>query len=377
MQAGCGWTVSRTCRHLLRVVAVCLSIGCDNVALEPHYYWHLATGQLRILADCRSIETLLSDTENTDELTRQRLAFIRELRSYAAEEIGLSVSSSYSCYYDTKGHPVSWNVSASLPERFEPHRWSFPIVGALPYKGFFSKSLAIAERDSLRIRGLDVLMRQVSAYSTLGYFSDPVLSTMLDYSDDSLADLIFHELTHSTVFVEGHTDFNESLASFVGKVGSLRFMTVRHGGESEQVRQIISKRRDAALFRQFLFEMTGKLDSLYALDLPKADVLLQRVSLFESAKEDYKGMRHNFDTPERHDRFLDWEINNARLLSYRRYHNLDIFERQFEAHGRDLRTVLELSVACEESADPWDCLSRSLPQKDHKGTAPRLNHDVL
>ena len=272
---------------------------------------------------------------------------------------------------------MSWNVSASPPERFEPHLWSFPLVGALPYKGFFSRSLAIAQRDSLRSLGLDVLMRPVSAYSTLGFFSDPVLSTMLDYSEDSLADLIFHELTHSTIFVEGHTDFNESLAAFVGKVGSLQFMTQRYGAESEHVRQVVSKRRDAALFRQFLFEQTGRLDSLYALELPKEDVLLQRVSLFESTKEEYRRMRHTFESAQRHDRFLDWEINNARLLSYRRYHNLDIFERQFEASGGDLRAVLEASVACDESVDPWDCLSGSLPERTVKGAVTHSDHDLL
>ena len=353
-----GRSVAGTCRDLLWVAIASASTACTT-ALEPGYYLHLAAGQLQILWECRSIEELLDEDGGADERTRQRLTFVREVCAYAGREIGLSVNSNYSCYFDTGGSPISWNVSASPPERFEPYRWSFPIVGALPYKGFFERSLAIAHRDSLQARGYDVVMRPVSAYSTLGYFSDPVLSTMTAYSDEALADLIFHELTHATVFVEGHTDFNESLASFVGKTGSLLFMSERHGGDGDRIRQITSRRRDAALFRKFLFSLTTRLDSLYSEELPKADVLTERRRVFKRAQSDYGLMRQSLDNPERHDSFLDWEINNARLLSYRRYQNLDIFERRYDAGGRELRAVVAGSVACAEAEDPWGCLDPS------------------
>ena len=152
--------------------------------------------------------------------------------------------------------------------------------------GFFDKARATAERDALRAGGLDVMMRSVSAYSTLGFFSDPVLSTMMTYPEQSLADLIFHELTHGTVYVRGQTEFNESLASFVGKTGSLLFLAERYGPDSSAIRTAESRRADDRLFNRFLFEVVASLDSLYSQSLPAETVMRERVEHFDLGKGD-------------------------------------------------------------------------------------------
>ncbi len=329
--------------------------GCDRGGWQPGYYWHLASGQIRILFNCRPIDEVLAET-SSDERTHRQLLLIEDLRAFAREHIGLTVSSNYSCYYDTEGKPISWNVSACPTDRFEPFTWTFPIVGTAPYKGFFDKERATAERDELRAGGLDVVMRPVSAYSTLGFFSDPALSTMIEYREQSLADLIFHELTHGTAYVRGHTDFNESLASFVGKTGSLLFLTARYGAASDRVRAAKARRADDELFNRFLFEAVASLDSLYRQSLPAEFVMRERVERFDGAKERYRHMRSRFNSSSPYDGFLDWEVNNARLMSYRRYHNLDIFMRLYDGNVKSLATIVARSASCEKSENPWSCL---------------------
>lgn len=326
---------------------------------QADYYWHLARGQSRILFNCVSIQDLLARAE-LDSTRREGLVLIQDIRQFGRDQIGLAESSSYTRFFDTQGKPISWNVSASPPERFAPHLWSFPIAGRVPYKGFFSLERAQAERDHLAARGFDVLLRPVSAYSTLGYLPDPALSTMLDYPVEALADLILHELTHGTVYSKGHTDFNESLATFVGQRGSLQFLAYRFGPESPLIEQARQGRRDAARFQDFMAGVVASLDSLYHLPLPRDDVLVRREEVFAHAKERYQAIRSQFEGAG-YDGFLSWEVNNARLLSYQRYHyNLKIFDALYASRGNRLDRVLSICRSCARSPDPWVCLDDSL-----------------
>lgn len=328
--------------------------GCD-----AGYYWHLARGQARVVLDCEPVADLLARAD-LDSTQRTRLLLIGAIRRYGMEQIGLEESSSYTCLFDTQGEPVSWNVSASLPDRFTPYLWSFPIAGTVPYKGFFDKERAQTEYDRLKSLGYDTILRPVSAYSTLGYFSDPVLSTMLEYHAASLADLILHELTHGTVYVQGNTDFNESLATFVGRTGSLTFLADHFGADTPLIEQAQQRREDATLFQKFMAGVVTSLDSLYSLELPRETVLARRQDVFQLAKERYRIMRSQFRQVN-YDGFLKWEINNARLLSYRRYHrNLDSFAEIYSLKKESLNESLQLCKACESADDPWNCLEDSI-----------------
>ncbi len=323
------------------------------------YYLHLARGQLRLIVNSRPISELLHDPD-FDPHSKARLGFVAAVRDYGRQQIGLVVGDQYTSFYDTGGRPVSWNLSASPPDRFEPHLWSFPIVGAVPYMGFFNLDQAHAERSALESAGLDVWLGQVSAYSTLGFFSDPVLGNMLEYSDDALASLLLHELTHGTVFAAGHTDFNESLATFVGRMGSLGFLAEQYGASSQQIGDAHRRRLDAQAFRDFVHELVTELESLYNSGRDREQILSERVSVFNRAKSDYRSVRETLlQSPSRYDGFLDWSVNNARLLSYRRYHDLDDFDALYGACENDLRRLVEISRSCSQTESPRACLRDS------------------
>ncbi len=323
------------------------------------YYWHLAQGQLDVLSNCEPIQQFLqSDTVSIE--VRNKLELIQETRLFAHSQIGLLLTDNYTCFHDTEGLPVSWNVSACATTRFEPYTWQFPIVGKLTYKGFFEEQLAVTEQIRLAAEGFDVLLRPVSAYSTLGYFTDPVLSTMLNYSDVRLADLIIHELTHGTVFAKGFTDFNESLANFVGNTGSIMFIKSR-GVADEVIQKIVDEREDDRKFREFINKVVADLDSLYTSTHPDERILRERASIFRSAQSRFNRLRGNQFTTNKYDFFLRWKINNAQLLSYRRYNrDFELFERLYESEGLSLSKMVQVCQGCENQDNPWDCLRKKL-----------------
>ncbi|MBI2505165.1 MAG: aminopeptidase [Candidatus Latescibacteria bacterium] len=321
------------------------------------YYLHLARGQARIAWRSEPIGLILASS-TTSPVTAEKLRLIAELRVFARQRLGLKTGDSYTRFFDTGGQPVSWNVSASPPERFVPYLWHFPIVGDLPYKGFFSRERAARERDALQAAGLDVAMGPVSAYSTLGFFSDPVLSTMLDEEEDRLAELILHELTHATIYPPGQAEYSESAATFVGQAGALVFLAEKHGPDSPQLRQARLRQEDARRFSAFMKEAVDSLDSLYAQDLPRAEVLKLRQEVFARAKERYRSRRGEFQV-DNYDAFLKWEVNNARLLSYRRYHlDLELFARVFSTWEAHPDRAISVFADCGEDPAPWDCLRR-------------------
>ncbi len=330
----------------LGLLGIC---GCNL-----NYYWHLARGQSRVVYKRISVQVLLA-RPNLAEQTRTQLELIQAIRRYA-ESVGLKTDDQYTTFYDTGGGPISWNVSACPPARFAPYTWDFPFVGEVPYKGFFRRDLADEQRDALAAAGYDAIVRPVSAYSTLGFFSDPILSPMLGYAPDQLADLILHELTHALVYAPGQTDYNESLATFVGRQGSLLFLSQHFGTETPLLQQAETRRADAALFRHFMAETVAALDSLYSLELPRSVVLRDRQVVFAERQRDFALIRPQF-THNYYNGFLQWELNNARLLSYRRYNaNLTLFSAVYRARGEDLASALEIFAACAENDNPWQCL---------------------
>ena len=261
----------------LGLLSVC---GCNL-----NYYWHLARGQSRVVYNRIPVQTLLAQP-NLAEQTRTQLELIQAILRYA-ESVGLKTDDQYTTFYDTGGDPISWNVSASPPDRFSPYTWDFPFIGEVPYKGFFHRDLADEQRDALAAEGYDAIVRPVSAYSTLGFFSDPILSPMLGYAPDQLADLILHELTHALVYAPGQTDYNESLATFVGRQGSLLFLAQHFGTDTPLLQQAEARRADAALFRKFMAETVAALDSLYSLGLPRNIVLRDRQVVFAQRQRDF------------------------------------------------------------------------------------------
>ncbi len=235
-----------------------LSTGC--------YYGHLAGGQSRLMLGRESVEKLLGDPA-TDSDLRRKLELVQEVREYS-RSLGLEVENQYTSYVDWPGDRVVTTVVATQSGEITPHEFSFPIVGRVPYKGFFEKERAEREAESLRAKGMDVCLFAIKAYSTLGWFPDPLTTPMLDTTTDRLAETVIHELVHATVFVESQPDFNEGAANFVGEEASIRFFADRSRPDvwspNHDPRQRVE---DDRLIASELMRLRDEVSELYASDL--------------------------------------------------------------------------------------------------------------
>jgi len=241
----------------LAAIATGGSSGC--------YYLHLAQGQWRVLRASRDIDAVLADPETPEPLRRQ-LALVGETRAFAAERLGLSVDEQYTSYVPWPGDRIVTSVVATRPGEIEPAGFTFPVVGMVPYKGFFERDCAEAEAARLRERGMDVCVLGVPAYSTLGWLADPVTGPMLGRGDAYLVETLIHELVHATVYVADAADFNEGLATFVGQEGAVRFFAAR--GEAGPVRAAVA---DARAIQSVLSDARAAIAALYAGTPPGPD----------------------------------------------------------------------------------------------------------
>lgn len=178
--------------------------------------------QSKILLHREPIQNILKDTSIPDKV-KKKLQLIQEVKEFSVRTLGLKTTNNYSTYVALKEPYVSWLVRGAYPYKLEPYTWWFPIVGTVPYKGFFVKQDALSAQSRLKKKGYDTYVRGVTAYSTLGWFHDPILSSMMSYPDSDLVNLIIHESVHATLFIKSSVDFNEQLASFVAQIGTQKF----------------------------------------------------------------------------------------------------------------------------------------------------------
>jgi predicted aminopeptidase len=225
------------------------------------YLGHLAAGQVRLLNSSRPIDDVIADPATPAPL-RERLAWIHEVRAFASR-LGLEVSKQYTSYAEWPGDRVVTTVVATPPGSLEPHTFWFPIVGHVPYKGFFDPARAEDEARSLRKDGFDVCVVPVRAYSTLGWFADPITGPMLRGSDGTLVETLLHELVHATAYLPSEADFNEGVATFIGEEGSVRFFAETRGEEAaaRERERVADNRRIAAAVLEFRREV----ENLYAI----------------------------------------------------------------------------------------------------------------
>lgn len=314
---------------------------------EIGYLYQLLKGQVALLWRAESIEKVLEAGKLSPD-QRAKLELVQAIRAFAQREIGLNTSKNYTKYVDIGRGPVSWNLVVCPKDRLEPLEWSYPVVGAVPYRGYFDRAKAEEARDRYVAERYDTYLRPVGAYSTLGWFSDPVLSSMLRYSEGNLVDLIIHELTHATVWIEGDVTFNESLASFVGEAGALMWLQRKYGTDSEVVHRVLDERADGVVFRRFMRDIASRLDSLYQSNSPHKITLRQQI--FDSARAEFHTLSLKTD---RYARFPSWELNNARMALYRVYRErTDVFARVYLACDNDLKAMVEVLHQCGNAEDP-------------------------
>lgn len=232
-------------------------------------YWELIVygirqgkGQLTIIWNARPVEEVLNDPSFPDSL-KTKLHLIAHVRKFAIDSLGLKDTENYKTLFDQKGEEIMWVVTACEPFRFKPKEWKFPVLGAVPYKGFFIKEKAIELRNELDKEGWDTSIRNPGGWSTLGWFTDPILSNMLERSEGDLANLIIHEMVHATIFVKDSIDFNENLATFIGDRGAERFLISKYGKHSKEYNEYINLDIDFTRYSNHMLRGTELLDSLY------------------------------------------------------------------------------------------------------------------
>ncbi len=355
------WPAGLTPAVLLSIVNL-LSGACG---VDLGYLIPAAVGQIELLRHSVPVSQAIEAGGLTEEQVA-KLELIEDARRYARDVIGLNVEENYTRFYDSGDEPVAFNVSACRKDAFEAQWWSFPIVGTVPYLGFFDRAAADAKFNELATAGLDVLMYEIDAYSGLGYFPNPILSPMLERSEVNLADTVFHELLHSTIWRPNDTTFNESLATFVGRTGAVRYFAERHSDRPELVREAIETFEDTDRYSDFALSLFNELDVFYSSDLSSAAKIAGREAIYEAGRERFAAeVQPLMNRPERYDWIAQLPANNAWMLSIRRYNlDLDVFEQVFAVAGEDWAAVLRLFQAAAGDSNPYAYLRAWLESPD-------------
>ncbi len=297
----------------------------------------------------------------TDERSRGKLILAREAREFARDRLGLDVGDSYTSYTELERDTLAMVLSAAYRDRLASKTWWFPVVGRVPYRGFFSLEDAMGAQRKLEHEGFDTYLRPTAAFSTLGWFADPLLSTILRYDEVELVSTIIHELSHNHLFVPGRVRFNESFATWVGRAGSIEFFCTRSGGGTDTVwcRRARDRWDDAMLFSVFIDGLVDELDAVYGdADATSDEKIARREAVFERHRARFETEVQPRFKSLTFSSFLSLPLNNATLLSRMRYyHRLPDFDSLLTAHGGSLSAAVEaVRVGVETAEDPFTLL---------------------
>jgi predicted aminopeptidase len=287
---------------------------------------------------------------------------VRDIRRFAMEELGLKESANYTKYVELDRDYLAAVVSAAARDSFTRYEWWFPVAGKVPYKGFFKLEDARRERDRLQKKDLDVWVRGVDAFSTLGWFKDPLYSYMRNYSDYQLANLLIHELLHATVYLKGQSQFNEELAEFVGTEGAQLYIEKKYGGESPEYQAASDSEADSRAYAAYLRGLIAELEELYRSAASREEKLARKAEIISLSQERF---RREYDTLFRggdYQGFAELPVNNAYLELYRLYYEGNSFYRDlYERSGRDLRRYIAAARTLGgREKDPKETLRKAL-----------------
>jgi predicted aminopeptidase len=301
-----------------RLVLAALTGGMLASCSTVGYYYQAAHGQLSLVAGSRPVEDWMNDAA-TDPKLRARLAKAREIRGFAVAELALPNNKVFRNYTALSRPFVMWNVVATPELSLKPIQWCFPIAGCVTYRGYYSKDDAQAYANELRAEGKDVQVGGVPAYSTLGWFNDPLLSTFINYQDAELARLVFHELAHQVAYAPGDTQFNESFATAVEEAGVRRWMDV-FGNETMRENYAKYQKRKTE-FLALLMATRKDLDQVYKSSRPDAEKRSEKARIFQKLKDDYIVLKASWGGFAGYDRFFAEPLSNAHLTAVGAYND--------------------------------------------------------
>ena len=342
----------------LGVVAIAAAIFL-SITETGRYLARAGWEETKILWRRRDIADIVADT-SVDRLTRKKLQTVLDARAFAKSALGLDVGKSFTSFSQLERDTLVLVLSAAHRDRLAYHRWWFPIVGNVPYKGYFDFDVARADERGFQRSGFDTYLRPASAFSTLGWFNDPLLSTTLRADTLSLANTVIHELTHNTYFASGQAEFNESFANFVGARGSAEFFRTR--GHPRAVAEADARWSDEKLLARFWKRLHGDIDSTFKAHPGAGNVrvrLALRDSIYRAAREELifrLGPQLRTIAPRYVERV---RLDNAALLARRIYlTDLDLFDSVYVREGRDTRraTTRIIAVAKSDAKHPYEAL---------------------
>lgn len=328
MDLGLNGGAPRAIGRLLVSVAATQMAGCATLG----YYAHLANGQMDLLARREPIAWIVRDPQRDAEL-RRRLALVLDARRFAVDALALPDNGSYTLYADIGRPYVVWNVYATPEFSLEAIESCFPLAGCLAYRGHYDKAHAQARAQQMREQGYDVDISGIPAYSTLGWFDDPVLSTMLRWSDANLVGTVFHELGHQRIYVKDDTTFNESYARFVEQQGLHDFFAAGH---IDAVKSQTARQREAQ-FVALVIATRRQLAEVYSQPLSPAAMREHKAQAFARLRHDYETLRdRQWNGQGDYDGWFARELNNASLLPVGLYDEwVPAFSALFAQSGRD------------------------------------------
>jgi predicted aminopeptidase len=343
----------------LMLVLVAVS-GCHTLG----FYGQAMKGQYQIFAHQRSIDTLISDPSTAPDL-RKRLELLQDLRKFAQDELQLPIDSHYRKYVDVHRRFVVWNVEAAPEFSMQPKTWWYPLLGSLSYRGYFSKSGATNYAAYLRTKGYDVSVGGVSAYSTLGWFRDPVLNTFIFEDEAELAEIIFHELAHQRLFTRGDTDFNEAFATTVGQEGARRWLASH--GNTAGLQTYLAHLHRSDQFVHLVMNTRIRLQKLYGDEVtpdgqikahqknsPHPDQLRQaKDQIFSEMQADYARLKAGWGGDPEYDGWFAHPINNAQLNSVAAYYDfVPGFEQLLSSTGGEMQKFYQAAEKLSKRSKP-------------------------
>jgi predicted aminopeptidase len=316
---------------------VVVSSGCSSQT-GLGYYWQSVTGHLAVMQAARPISEWLDDPA-TPETLKTKLKLVKDIREFASTNLGLPDNLSYKKYADLKRPSVVWNVFATRELSMKLETWCFPVAGCVSYKGFYKQADAQALADSLRGQGLEAYVSGVPAYSTLGWFDDPVLNTFINYPDGELARLIFHELGHQVVYVKNDSTFNESFSTALEEVGLMRWLAALPDESKRQKMETIysefAKRK--VDFVKLLKKHRADLEAVYTSNASDDVKRVGKVEVFKSLRTDYAALKIVWGGYSGYDRWFSQTLTNAHLASVATYTDgVPGFKALLAEQGNDL-----------------------------------------
>lgn len=330
-----------------------LSLAIASTSCQMGYYLSSAKNQFSMMSSRVSI-TEAFQSPNLNDIQKQKILLSQKARVFAFEKLKLIKTDNYNSFIDLKRPYVTWVVHAAEKWQMKNYEWKYPIVGAMPYKGFFTEAEAKVEAEEMQKLGFDTYVRGVSAYSTLGWFTDSLLSSMLRYKDHDLVNTIIHEITHTTIYIKNNSDFNERLAVFIGNKGAEMFYKDLEGPDSATLKLIAEENEDDRLFSEFISKEIADLEKWY-LENPESvskNEEARTARLNEIHEHFEKDLSPRLKTTV-YAKFTKEKMNNARMGLYKTYmQNLNDFEDAYKRLGSDLLKFIDVVKKLESSKDP-------------------------